>query len=190
MLDFQAARWLIEGEVPQQAGNNHPTMIPTGVFETADGAINLAVTGQVMWERFCRAIGAEELMTNPDYDSAKLRSQNRDALGEAINRRLRQKPSAEWMAIFEKAEVPAGPIYAIDEVFADPQVKHLKMAERVDSAPLGRPVDLVRQPVRLSRSPSAIAVASPGVGEHTDEVLAEFGYDADSIAALRDNGVI
>jgi len=190
MLDFQATRWLIEGEVPKQAGNNHPTMIPTGVFETADGAINLAVTGQIIWERFCRAVGAEDLMVNPDYTSAKLRSQNRDALGEEINRRLRQKPSAEWMAIFEKAEVPAGPIYAIDEVFSDPQVKHLKMSEQVDSHPLGRPIDLVRQPVRLSRSPSAITVASPEIGEHTNEILAEFGYDDDAIAALRAGGVV
>jgi formyl-CoA transferase len=190
MLDFQAARWLIEGDVPKQAGNNHPTMIPTGVFETADGTMNLAVTGGVMWERFCRAIDAEDLMTKPDYASAKLRSQNRDALTEEINRRLRRKTSAEWMAIFEKAGVPAGPIYAINEVFADPQVKHLKMAEPVESAPLGRPIDLVRQPVRLSRSPSAITVASPEIGEHTDEILAEFGYDAAAIAALRADGVV
>jgi len=190
MLDFQAARWLIEGEVPKQAGNNHPTMIPTGVFETADGAINLAVTGQVMWERFCRAVGAEDLMANPDYGSAKLRSQNRDALGDEINRKLRQKPSAEWMTIFEKAEVPAGPINSIDATFADPQVKHLKMSEKVDSMPLGRPIDLVRQPVRLSRSPSAITVASPEIGEHTNEILSEFGYDADTIATLRADGVV
>jgi len=190
MLDFQAARWLIEGEVPKQAGNNHPTMIPTGVFETADGAINLAVTGQVMWERFCRAVGAEDLMANPDYGSAKLRSQNRDALSDEINRKLRQKPSAEWMTIFEKAEVPAGPINSIDATFADPQVKHLKMSEKVDSMPLGRPIDLVRQPVRLSRSPSAITVASPEIGEHTDEILSEFGYDADTIATLRADGVV
>ena len=190
MLDFQAARWLIEGEVPRQAGNNHPTMIPTGVFETADGAINLAVTGQVMWERFCRAVGAEDLMANPDYGSAKLRSQNRDALGEEINRKLRQKQSAEWMAIFEKAGVPAGPINTIDATFADPQVKHLKMSEQIDSVPLGRAIDLVRQPVRLSRSPSAITVASPDIGEHTDEILSEFGYDADTIATLRADGVV
>jgi formyl-CoA transferase len=143
-----------------------------------------------MWERFCRAIDAEDLMTNPDYASAKLRSQNRDALSEEINRRLRQKPSAEWMEFFEKAEVPAGPIYAINEVFADPQVAHLKMAEPVESAPLGRSIDLVRQPVRLSRSPSAITVASPEIGEQTDEILAEFGYDAAAIAALRADGVV
>jgi formyl-CoA transferase len=190
MLDFQATRWLMEAEVPKQAGNNHPTMIPTGVFETADGAINIAVTGQVMWERFCRAIGAEALMAAPQYLSSALRSKNRDALGDEINQRLRTKSGGEWMAIFDEAEVPAGPIYTIDKVFADPQVRHLKMAESVDSAALGREIDLLRQPVRLSRSGSALTVASPEIGEQTDEILSEFGYSAEAIAALRGNGVI
>jgi formyl-CoA transferase len=190
MLDFQAARWLMEGEVPGQAGNNHPTMIPTGVFETADGAINIAVTGQVMWERFCRAIGAQDLVSAPDYVSADLRSKNRDALGAEITRRLKTKTGAEWMAIFDAAEVPVGPIYSIDRVFADPQVRHLRMAEAVDSAPLGRRVELVRQPVRLSRTPSRVTTASPDIGEHSDEILAEFGYGFDEIAALRKKGVV
>jgi formyl-CoA transferase len=190
MLDFQATRWLMEGEVPGQAGNNHPTMIPTGVFETADGAINIAVTGRVMWERFCRAIGAEELMSHPDYESSALRSKNRDALGEEINRRLREKTSEEWMAIFDEAEVPAGPIYTIDKVFADPQVRHLKMADSVHSPSLGRRIDLVRQAVRLNRSPSFLRTAAPEIGEQTDEILSEFGYGTDEIAALREDGVI
>jgi formyl-CoA transferase len=190
MLDFQATRWLMEAEVPKQAGNNHPTMIPTGVFETADGAINIAVTGQVMWERFCRAIDAEILIAAPQYLSSALRSKNRDALGEEINRRLRTKTGGEWMAIFDEAEVPAGPIYTIDKVFADPQVRHLKMTESVHSPPLGRRIDLVRQAVRLSRSPSFVRTAAPEIGEQTDEILSEFGYSAEAIAALRGNGVI
>jgi formyl-CoA transferase len=190
MLDFQATRWLMNGEVPKQAGNNHPTSIPTGVFETADGAINIAVTGQVMWERFCHAIGAEEFLKHADYATAALRSKNRDALGEEINRRLRVRTQAEWMAIFDAAEVPAGPIYSIDAVFADPQVQHLKMSEKVESAALGKPVELVRQPVRLSRSPSRLTTAPPEIGEHTDEVLSEFGYSAEAVAALRETGVI
>jgi formyl-CoA transferase len=180
----------MDGEVPRQAGNNHPTMIPTGVFETADGAINIAVTGQVMWERFCRAIDAEILMTDPQYQSSALRSKNRDALGDEINQRLRTKTSGEWMSIFDEAEVPAGPIYTIDKVFADPQVRHLKMAEGVHSASLGRRIDLLRQAVRLNRSPSFVRTAAPEIGEQTDEILSEFGYSAEAIAALRGNGVI
>lgn len=191
MLDFQATRWLMNGEVPKQAGNNHPTSIPTGVFETADGAINIAVTGQVMWERFCRAIGgAEELLDHADYATAALRSKNREALGKEINRRLRARTAAEWMAIFDEAEVPAGPIYSIDAVFADPQVRHLQMSEKVESAALGKAVELVRQPVRLSRSASRLTTAPPEIGEHTDEVLSEFGYSAEAIAGLRESGVV
>jgi crotonobetainyl-CoA:carnitine CoA-transferase CaiB-like acyl-CoA transferase len=191
MLDFQATRWLMNGEVPRQAGNNHPTSIPTGVFETADGAINIAVAGQVMWERFCHAIGAAEtLLSHPDYASSILRSRNRDALGEEINRRLREKTSEAWIAIFDEAEVPAGPIHSIDGVFADPQVRHLRMAEAVQSDALGKPIHLVRQPVRLSRSPSRLRTAPPEIGEHTDEVLTELGYSAEAIAALRESGVI
>ena len=190
MLDFQATRWLMDGEVPKQAGNNHPTMIPTGVFETKDGYINLAVTGAVMWERFCRAIDALDLFEHPDYASAALRLKNRDRLNAEIDDRLRAKTTGEWMALFVETEVPAGPINTIDKVFSDPQVEHLKMSEPVDSAPLGRSIDLLRQPVRLNRSPSKLTVAPPEIGEHTDEILAEFGYAGDEIAALRSGGVI
>ena len=190
MLDFQAARWLIEGEVPKQAGNNHPTMIPTGVFETADGYINVAVTGQVMWERLCKAIEAESLLDHPDYKSAKLRLKNRDALNGEIENRLRKRTSEEWMGTFVAAEVPAGPIYTIDKMFDDPQVMHLAMSAPVESGALGRRLDLLRQPVRLNRSPSVLQTASPEPGEHTDEILGEFGYGAEEIAALRESGVI
>lgn len=190
MLDFQATRWLMEGEVPRQAGNNHPTMIPTGVFQTADGYINVAVTGQVMWERFCRAIGAETLLDHPDFKSAKLRLQNRDQLNAEIEDRLRNRTSDAWMETFIAAEVPAGPIYTIDKMFADPQVEHLAMSASVESAALGRTLDLLRQPVRLSRTPSLLQTPSPESGEHTDEILREFGYGTEEIARLRDSGAI
>jgi crotonobetainyl-CoA:carnitine CoA-transferase CaiB-like acyl-CoA transferase len=190
MLDFQATRWLMDRDVPKQAGNNHPTMIPTGVFETADGYMNLAVTGQVMWERFCRAVNAEHLMEEPDYKTAASRLKNRDALNARIDDILRARTTEEWMEHFVKAEVPAGPIYEIDKMFDDPQVKHLQMSASIEAPALGRTVDLVRQPVSLSRSPSTIAVPSPKVGEHTDEILGEFGFAADDISKLRADGVI
>jgi formyl-CoA transferase len=190
MLDFQAARWLIDGEVPKQAGNNHPTSIPTGVFQTADGHINLAVTGQVIWERFCRTIGREDLPRNPDYTTSTLRSRNRDALAEEINAALRRNTSDHWIALFNEAGVPSGPINSIDQVFADPQVQHLGMAQTVHSDALGRDLTLVGQPVALSDMPSRVTVASPAQGEHTEEILREAGYGAEEIAGLRERGTI
>src|SRR5947209_16158407 len=100
MLDFQGARWLIGGEIPKQAGNNHPTSIPTGVFKTADGHINIAATGQKIWERFCKALGAPELINHSDYNSGAARSKHRDALNAEIARHTPERTSAEWVEMF------------------------------------------------------------------------------------------
>jgi len=190
MLDFQAARWLMDGEVPGQAGNNHPTSIPTGVFETADGHINIAVTGQAIWERFCRTIGREDLITHTDFATSGLRSRNRDALGETINTALRLQPSAYWIGLFAEAGVPSGPINSIDQVFADPQVRHLGIAQTLQSAALDRAITLVGQPIALSATPSSVRVAPPEPGEHTDEILREAGYATEDIAGFRRGGTI
>ncbi|HYB09249.1 MAG TPA: CoA transferase [Alphaproteobacteria bacterium] len=189
MLDFQATRWLIGQEVPAQAGNDHPTSIPTGVFPTADGHINVAASGDRIWLRFCAALEADELGEHPDYATDDARSKNRAALNEAIAERMRRRPSREWIAAFNKAGVPCGPIYRIDEMFSDPQVAHLGMVAHVEHGKLG-PLDLVRNAASLSRTPSRIEAASPERGEHTDEILAEFGFDRSSIAALRQKGIV
>jgi formyl-CoA transferase len=188
MLDFQAARWLVSGEVAKQAGNNHPTSIPTGVFKTADGHINIASTGQKIWERFCKAIDAEDMLSNPAYASAAARSKNRDALNVEIDGHTAKRPSAEWIERLNKAGVPCGPIYSIDQMFADPQVKHLGIAQPVKKK--GKPMYLVGQPVGLSRTPSRLVARPPDIGEHTDAVLKEFGFKAKEIAALRKGGAI
>ncbi|MYZ49947.1 CaiB/BaiF CoA transferase family protein [Propylenella binzhouense] len=190
MLDFQATRWLMEGEVPKQAGNNHPTSIPTGVFSTADGHINLAVTGHTMWVRFCKALGAEEMLADPHYETADKRSANRDRLNAEIDRQLSGRTSAEWIDLFTEAGVPCGPIYSIDQVFADPQVRHLGIAQSVASPALGREITLVGQPIGLSRTGTTIAVPPPEIGEQTDEILGEFGFGADEIRALHADGVV
>jgi len=184
MLDFQAARWLIAKEVAQQAGNDHPTSIPTGVFKTADGHINIATTGSAIWERLCRALGADDLLKNPDYQTGKLRSSNRKALNAAIDGYTAKRTSAEWIDIMNKAGVPCGPIYSIDQVFADPQVKHLGIAQSVKKKDKSV-LNVVGQPFLLSRTKSRIAAPPPELGQHTDEVLKEFGFSTREIAALR-----
>jgi len=186
MLDFQAARWLVEHEVAGQAGNNHPTSIPTGVFKTADGYLNIATTGGRIWERCAEALGAPELLNDPAYATAPARSQNRDALNAAITARTVTKSTEVWVRELNAAGVPCGPIYAIDQMFADEQVRHLGIAQEVPESPLR----LVGQPVALSRTPSRIAARPPEFGEQTDEVLAEFGFDAEEIAALRLSKVV
>jgi crotonobetainyl-CoA:carnitine CoA-transferase CaiB-like acyl-CoA transferase len=183
MLDFQAARWLQAQEVPGQAGNNHPTSIPTGVFKTKDGHINIASTGQVMWERVCNAIGAPELIAHPDYKTGALRLTNRDAINAAIEAKTVAKTSAEWIDILNKTGVPCGPINAIDEVFGDEQVRHLRVAQSANR-PDGTEQTFVGQPIALSRTPSKIVATPPEAGQHTDEVLREFGFADDEIAAL------
>jgi crotonobetainyl-CoA:carnitine CoA-transferase CaiB-like acyl-CoA transferase len=189
MLDFQAARWLMEKDVPQQAGNNHPTSIPTGVFKTSDGYINIATTGGKIWQRCCEAIGAPELLANPDYATGAARSKNRDALNAAINVCTAKRSTAQWVDELNAAGVPCGPIYAIDQMFADAQVKHLGIAQDVPNAE-NRPICLVGQPFTLSRTPSSMAARPPEVGEQTDELLAEFGFGPDEIAALRRDQVV
>jgi formyl-CoA transferase len=189
LLDFQAARWLMAKDVPGQAGNDHPTSIPTGVFPTSDGHINIAASGDHIYKRFCGALGAKHLTDDPAYATDQARSKNRLALNAAIGGITRHKPSAEWIALLNAAGVPCGPIYKMDEVFADPQVRHLGMAVDVRHKKLGD-TQIVNQAVELSRTPSHIRMATPDKGEHTDEVLREFGYDDAAIAGLRARKVI
>jgi formyl-CoA transferase len=183
MLDFQAARYLVQGEVPKQAGNNHPTSIPTGVFKTKDGFINIAATGQKIWQRFCEAAEATELFEKPQYKSGAERSKNRDALNAEIESYIARRTSAEWIERLNEAGVPCGPIYAVDQMFADPQVKHLGIAQSVAKKDKSK-MYLVGQPVTLSRTPSRLAARPPELGEHTDAVLKEFGFSGREIVAL------
>jgi formyl-CoA transferase len=190
MLDFQASRWTMSGEVAGQAGNNHPTSIPTGAFKTTDGYINLAVSGGEIWQRCAKVLEREDLITNPDYASGGDRSRNRDTLNAIIQDILLHKSSAEWVEAFNAAGVPCGPIYAINEVFEDPQVKHLGMAKTVHSPNIGRDIDLINQPITMSRTPTSMTRYPPDPGEQSDEVLSELGLSAAEIADLRDRRII
>jgi crotonobetainyl-CoA:carnitine CoA-transferase CaiB-like acyl-CoA transferase len=189
MLDFQAARWLMEQDVPKQAGNNHPTSIPTGVFKTSDGYINIATTGGKIWQRCAEAIGAPELVDHPDYATGPARSKNRDALNAAIGACTEKRSTDEWVHELNAAGVPCGPIYSVDQMFADEQVKHLGIAQDVPNDQ-GRTIRLVAQPFTLSRTPSTMAARPPEVGEQTEELLAEFGFSAAEIAELKHSKVV
>jgi crotonobetainyl-CoA:carnitine CoA-transferase CaiB-like acyl-CoA transferase len=184
MLDFQGSRWLINGEVPKQAGNNHPTSIPTGVFKTADGYINIAAPGQHIWERFCNALETPEWITRPEYKNSATRLKNRDALNEEIGQHTVKRTSADWVDRFNRAGVPSGPIYSVDQVYGDPQVMHLGMAQPIKTMD-GRATRMAGQPMSLSRTPSKLKAPPPALGQHTEAVLKEFGFSAREIAALR-----
>lgn len=189
MLDFQAARWLMQHDVPKQAGNNHPTMIPTGVFKTSDGYMNIAATGQVIWERLAHALGRSDLIEQAEYRNPKMRSENRDALNAEIEKVTSSATTAEWIEKLNKAGVPCGPIYTIDKVFEDAQVKHLDLVAKVPGTG-NRDVNLVRQPFSLSRTPSRFVAPPPEVGEHTDELLREFEFSDEEIAALKQSKAV
>ena len=189
MMDFQAARTLMEGEVPGQAGNDHPTNIPTGVFATSDGFINIATAGTPIYVRLCKAMGLEDAIEDPLFATAKARSANRHALNAKIEAITKTNTSLYWVEKLNKAEVPAGPIYKMDEVFADPQVKHLGMTATVEHKTLG-PITIVGQPIKLSRTPAHVHSAIAELGEDTDAVLGELGYTPDQISALRAKGAI
>jgi formyl-CoA transferase len=189
MLDFQATRWLIGHEVPPQAGNDHPTGFPTGVFPAADGIVNIAATGDHQWRAFLRIIHAEELDKDPRFNTARGRATNREQLRAIVEQKTRQFSVDELIASMNVAGVPCGPILSIDQVFANPQVQHLGMAQTVRSPHYGD-LDLVRAPMRLSRTSTSLRQAAPAPGEHTREVLGEYGYSEDEIRELEDAGVI
>jgi formyl-CoA transferase len=189
MLDFQAARWLIDGEIPPQAGNDHPTGIPTGVFTTADGHINIAASGQTMYRRLCTAIGAPELVDDPRFKTIHDRSKNRKQLNAELDEVLVKRTSAEWIDALNRAGVPSGPIYNVKQVFEDPQIRHLGMAQPVRHAERGE-IKVQGLPATLSRTPGAIRRPAPTHGQHTDEILRELGYTPEEIGGLKKDGAV
>ncbi|HQS92417.1 CoA transferase, partial [Polaromonas sp.] len=188
MMDFQTSRWLIDGDVASQAGNFHPTSIPTGVYKARDGYMNIAVFGSKIWERFCDILGAPEWVTDARYHDKMGRSVNRDALNAEINRRLAAQDRAYWIERLNAGGVACGLINNLQEVFEEPQVQHLGMVKDVVSSRQGEQ-KMVGQPMQLERTPSTIARAAPRRGEHTEEILGELGLSPDDLARMKSTGV-
>jgi formyl-CoA transferase len=163
--------------------------MPTGLFETSDGAVNIAVSGEVIWQRFAEALGHAEWVEDDRFANQYKRDENRAALSEAIAEATRGWTSAGLVEAMVAAGVPSGPAYRIDEVFADPQVQHLGIATDIDTLPFG-PTQLVGQPVALTRTPTRMAAHPPDRGEHTDEILGGLGLSGDEIAGLRQRQII
>jgi crotonobetainyl-CoA:carnitine CoA-transferase CaiB-like acyl-CoA transferase len=189
MLDFQAARYLIDGVVPPQAGNDHPNTTPMGVIATADGFINVGVGGDGQWRAFCKVIGRPELGAHPDYAKGADRTRHRAAIKAVIEPIFKTRTSADWLAALEADGVPAGPIYTVDQVFADPQVQELGIAVPLHDPERGD-IRVVGQAIGLSRTPPSVVSSIPEPGEHTHEILREAGYTDDEIAQLTARQVI
>lgn len=189
MMDFQAARYLNDGDVPVQEGNDHPTSSPMGLFRARDGAFNLGASGEGNWKRFCQALGRGDWLADPDYQNEKLRVRHRQRLNAEIQAVFEREPVAHWGELLNAAGVPAGPVYTVPQMFEDAQVRHLGVARRC-AAWQGGERTLITQPVTLTRTPAEIERTAPGWGEHTDEVLREAGYGDQDIRRLHEAGVV
>ena len=189
LMDFQAARYLATGEVPPQVGNDHPHSMPTSAYPTQDGYLNIGASGKAIWTRFCKALGHEEWLADPDFADEPARARNRGKLNAAISQVSATRTTAQWIEVLNEAGVPSGPIYTMDQVFADPQVRHLEAAAAVRHPQLGE-LRLVNQVVKLSRTPARMASATPELGQHSDEILAELGYAPAEIEGLRSRKIV
>jgi formyl-CoA transferase len=189
MMDLQAARWTVDHTVPEQEGLHHPTLVPMGCFESADGWVNIAGPSGRMLHHFCAAIGLPDLPKDPRFDDGPKRSTHRVELNAIIAERLRTRTTQEWVTILNEVGVPCGPVYHLDDVFADPQVKHLGMVEPVEHPTLGH-LDLIRNPVTMTGTTRVAASAAPDPGEQSDEILADLGFSASDVAGFRERGII
>lgn len=177
-LDFQAARWTVDGHVPASEGNHHPTARPMGTYRAADGYLNVAAPSDRLWARLCAALEAPELAADPRFASAAARYRHRAELDDVLGANFATAPRATWMACLDDAGIPNGPVYSIDEMFADPQVRHLAMLERIEH-PIRGPVDVIRNPITMSRSRTVAPATSPRPGRGVADVLRDLGVATD-----------
>lgn len=189
MMDFQCARYLNDGDIPVQAGNDHPTSSPMGLFDASDGSVNLGASGEGNWKRFCQALGRAAWLEDPEYADEQLRVANRVRLNREIQEIFRTRTVEHWVRTLNEAGVPCGPVYSVPQVFLDEQVRHSRVTCEV-AANDGTVLKLITQPTILERTPATVDTAAPGWGEHTDEILLDLGYSPGQVQQFRDQGVV
>ncbi len=189
MLDFQASRYLMDGEVAGQAGNDHPVNIPMGVFPTTDKPINIAASSPKLWEVFCKAAQKPEWLEVEEWKTTAGRSKDRARVNAAVAEVTSQKPSEYWINLLEEVGIPCGPINDIAEVFADPQVQHLEMAMPMTHKRRGA-IHIVANPLNIEGLETGVRRDVPDLGEHSSEILAEAGLSEDEIKQLRAKGAV
>jgi crotonobetainyl-CoA:carnitine CoA-transferase CaiB-like acyl-CoA transferase len=191
MLDFQASRYLVLGEVANQEGNFHPTAVPTGAYPTSDGgAVNLSASSTRLFVRMCDVLGKPEWKDKPGWIKQKDRQKDRENLNRMVGEVIKTKSMAYWVESFEAAGIPCGPIYTIDQVFADPQVQHLDIVAPVHSPHAGGDINLVASPISMSDADKSLRLPTPESGEHTDGILHDVGFSADEIADLKKRKIV
>lgn len=189
MLDFQAARYLVEGDVPRQEGNDHPTSAPMGMFQCADGAVNIGVSGEGQWREFCEAIERLDWLERPEFRLNADRVRNRKEINATVQALFSSKPVAHWVELLNRSNIPCGPVYTVPEMFEDEQVQHLGVASPLVRAD-GTTIRVISQPVVLERTPATLLSSAPQIGEHSSEILREVGYSDEQIGKLKAEGVI
>jgi len=190
-MDFQAARYTMLGEVADQQGNDHPTLVPMGTFSAEDGPVNIAASTPRMFNELCEALGASAIADDPRFAKTTDRVKNKVALRAAINELTAQFSVEELVTMLAPLGVPCGPVCNLAETFDNPQVRHLEMTRPAPN-PVHGDVSLLRSPINLSKfpHPDRFHHAGPVAGQHNHEILTEFGYDADSITELEQSGAI
>ena len=188
-LTYRAGAYFTSGEVPQPVGSGHPVIVPYQAFKAKDVYVNIAVGNDTLWQKFCKAVGLEAVMDDPQFATNAKRVENRGAIVKIIGDLIVTKEGEEWLTILKDAGVPCGPIYTVDKIFSDPQVLHREMVKELDHTKAGK-IKVTGIPVKLSETPGEVKTAPPFLGEHTQEVLEELGYSGQDLEKLRQEKVI
>ena len=190
-LANQGMNYLATGENPDRIGNMHPNILPYQVMPTADGYIVLSVGNDPTFERFCKLAECEELLEDERFQTNAARVSNREFVTKTLNEITSNKSSEWWLTELEKEKIGCGPINNLDQVFADPHVKARDMVVEMDHPAMGnKPIKLIANPIKLSKTPPTYREAPPLLGQHTDEILGEAGLSIDEIAKLKENGTV